>query len=199
MKSIYFILTVIGVMSLTTPVFCQSESYSQYQGCIQAIHRQVVDLTASDDLFEASNFVAIYSDPNAYLTNAMRYLGDVTNSDECKMIVVYSLQRLQLDDYVNYERNLLHLARAGSLSKSALNKAVFPALEWSTKIQINFEKPNVRKLLQECVQSDLITPENKAYSRDVLSGKAKQDVAELEGDGMLPKVPNPASDSVNKN
>ena len=84
------------------------------------------------------------------------------------------------------------MSRAGLLSKSALNKAVFPALEWSTKIQTNFENRNVRKFLRECIRSDLITPENKAYFKEILSGKAKQDVIELERDGMLPKILNPA-------
>jgi hypothetical protein len=192
MKSIYVILTAIMVMSLATAAFCQSESYSEYQQCIQAIDHQVVDLTATSDLFGVTNFVAMYTNPAIYLTNAMQYLGDVTNNDECKMIVVYSLQRLPLHNYVNYERNLLTLTHAGLLSKSMLNRAIFPALDWSTKIEVNFENPNVENFLQECIQSDLITPENKAYLKEVRSGKVKQDVLELEDAGMLPKRPDPA-------
>ena len=179
-------------MSLATAAFCQSESYPEYQQCIQAIDHQVVDLTATSDLFGVTNFVAMYTNPIIYLTNAMQYLGDVTNNDECKMIVVYSLQALPLHNYVSYERNLLRLARAGLLSKSFLNEAILPALNWSTKIEVNFKNPNVENFLKECIQSDLITLENKAYFKDIVSGKAKQQVLELEDGDQLPKRPDRA-------
>jgi hypothetical protein len=192
LKTKYIILTTFIVVSLAKSALCQSESYSIYQQRIKAIDHQVVDLTAPSDLFGVSNFVALYVNPRIYLANAMRYISDATNSDDCKMIVVYSLQDLPLHNYVSYERNLLYLAHAGLLSKSMLNKAVFPALDWSTKIEVNFDNTNVESFLRECIQSDLITPENKAYFKEVLSGKVKQDVSDLEDGGLLPKRPDRA-------
>jgi hypothetical protein len=103
------------------------------------------------------------------------------------MIVVYSLQDLPLHNYVSYERNLLRLAHAGLLSKTILNQAIVPALNWSTKIEVNFDNTNVENFLQECIRSDLVTPENKAYFKEVLSGKVKQQVLDLEDGDQLPK------------
>jgi len=187
MKMTHIILAMFLVMGLEASADSQSESYSKYQQCVESIHRQVVDLTAADDLVRITNFIRLYLRPNLNLTNALRYIDDPTNDDVGKMIVVYSLQGLSLNDYVDYEKNLLYFARDGRLSKSTLNEAILPALDWSTKIQVNFERPNVRSLLKAFINSDLVTAENKQYFREVLSGQAKKDVIELEGDGLLPK------------
>ena len=127
MKIFYLISTLLMTIQFTS---AQSEPYPypQYKQLVQSIYHQVGDLTASSDLFGVTNFVALYSSPTKYETNAMAFIGDKANSDECKMVVIYSLQKLPMDAYVRFERNLLHLAQDGRLSKSFLNRPCFQDL-----------------------------------------------------------------------
>jgi hypothetical protein len=162
-------------------------SYSEYQKSIQGIYRDVVDLVAPSDLFGVTNFVELFEEPQRYKTNAIVFLGDKSNTDEQKMVVVYSLQRLPLDDYVKYEQELLHLAQRSKLSKTFLNRSIFPASDWNTTLEFNYEESGVRKLLRELAACDLISEDNKAYVKSVLSGEAKKDILELQDAGMLPK------------
>ena len=79
-------------------------SYAEYRAEIVAIRQRVVDLTAAGDLLGVANFVALYEHPRNSISNALCFLEDPSNSNETKMVAVYSMQKLPLDEYVTFER-----------------------------------------------------------------------------------------------
>lgn len=179
-------LILFSLMLVRAALAGESNSYPEYKKKIQAI-RQILGypMVTAQDLFNDTNFIAIYENPQKYVDRAVKFLSE-SNSYDCKMVVVYSLQRLPLKTYVEYETRMLHLADSGQLSKEVLNRAVFPGLEWSRKLQLHFEQPDVKKLLDEMARSDCITKENKEYIQEIFSGKARRDINDFMDSGAMP-------------
>jgi hypothetical protein len=141
----------------------------------------------SDDAFYGdTNFVAFYEHPVDCASNASLFLKSAENPDDAKLIVVYSLQRLPLQRYLEFESELIDMAESGQISSNLLNSAMFPGSEWSTKIQRNFPDQRVKDLLSKMAQCGEINPENKAYVKKIASGKAWADARELVEIGDLP-------------
>jgi hypothetical protein len=164
-----------------------SRSYADYRTEIVSIRQKVVDLSAASDLLGVAHFVALYEDPRNSISNALCFLEDPSNSDETKMVVVYSLQKLPLDEYVVFEAKLLDMSRAQQFSSKLFNQAIFPGLEWSIKLQRNYQAPEVKALLNSIAQSSLVNEHNKSYISDILSGKAWKQILELQGSGVTVK------------
>ena len=166
------------------------QSNEEYKAAIIKIRRNVVDLTSANDLFGITNFVSLYENGTIYTTNAVVFLEDASNADEEKMIVVYSLQKLPLDEYLTFERGLLKMANEHRISKTLFNRALFPGLEWSTKIQCGFAQENVKRLLAELAQSSSVNDVNKTYIKDILSGRECEKIKEFRESGMIPNRTN---------
>jgi hypothetical protein len=179
-------LILFSLMLAHAALAGESNSYHEYQQKIQAINQRMYDWVATSDLWNNTNFITLYEKPKRYEERAFKFLGDTNNTDECKWVVVFSLQKSPLKSYVDYETKLLHLADSGKVSKKLLNRAVFPELAWSTKIQLHFEQPDVKRLLGEIARSDSITKENKEYVQRILSGKAREDIYDLREGRQLP-------------
>ena len=175
-----------------------AQSYADYRQKILTIQQRAGELVAADDLFEDTNFIAFYEHPVDCASNAVLFLKKTENSgapqtnnglgdaDFAKLITVYSLQRLPLPQYVEFEGELIDMAQSRQISSNLLNRAIFPGLEWSTKIQKNFSNPDVKVLLRKIQKCPQINSDNRKYLKEIASGKAREDVRDLEEAGMLP-------------
>jgi hypothetical protein len=163
------------------------QSYEEYRELIRVAHRDVVDLTSAEDLFGITNFIVLYESPTNCVSNAIVFLRDKANKEEEKMIVVYSLQRLPLHEYLQFDAGLLAMANQGIISIKLANQALFPGSEWSRKLELSYQQEEVRVFLRKLLEAKVINKSNKEYIKEVLSGKAKADIEELEEAGMLPK------------
>lgn len=141
---------------------------------------------SNDSFFGDTNFIAFYEHPVDYASNAVLFLKSTQSPEEAKVIVVYSLQRLPLQRYLEFESKLLDLAANGQISSNLLNTAVFPGSEWSAKIQQNFLDSNVTDLITKMEQCGEINLENKEYLKAIVSGKARSDIRELQELDYLP-------------
>jgi len=175
------ILLFLAMIMFDGPVPAQTipNSYEEYKATIAKIRHYVVDLTSSSDLFGATNFIALYEHPVFCISNA--YLKDKSNSEQNCMIVVYSMQKLPLDDYVAFESKLVEMAKKHEIQSTLLNRSLFPGIEWSTKLQREFRYPPVKAFLEMLRQLDFVSDANKGYASEILSGKAEKDIEDLQG------------------
>ena len=186
MKTLNLILVSIlthGICSISS----LADSYPAYREQIQLIEQSIIDRTSTSDLFGVTNFLALYREPKSSLSNAISFLKDRSQSSAAKMIVIYSVQRLPLNEYLAFERQLLILAREKAITREFFNKAIFPGLNWNVELQKHYKLRRVRNLLKELKRSTILDNGNKAYINEILSGKAGADVDDLEEAGQLPK------------
>lgn len=174
------------------------DDYAAYRDTILAIKQKAGDLVAADDLFSDTNFIAFYEHPLDCASNAVLFLKTAENSetaqtnnalgdaDFAKMIVVYSLQRLPLRQYVEFEGQLVDMAESRQISSNLFKRAIFPGIEWSTKIQINYSKPQTKSLLSRMSKCGELDSDNKKYLKEIAKGKAREHIQEMEEAGMVP-------------
>lgn len=184
MKSLFLLLSVhLGC------VFCFAQSgeqsYAGYRQKILAIQQKAGHLVAADDLFADTNFIAFYEHPVDCASNAALFLRGPENPEFAKMIVVYSSQRLPLQLYVEFEGRLIEMAESRQISSNLLNRAIFPGLEWSTKIQKDFANHEVKALIDKIKKCPQINSNNREYLKEIASGKARDDARDMEEAGML--------------
>lgn len=164
------------------------KSYAEYKTIIEGVHQKIIDLTSAEDLFGVTNFKALYQNPTRYVSYAKAFLKDKGNTEENKMIVVYSMQRLPVPEYVGLEGELLSWAEQSILSERLANRALFPGSDWSTTLEFAYKEPDVNRLLERLSVSHVVSRSNKEYIKDIISGKAKSDIEELQESGLLPKL-----------
>lgn len=156
-----------------------------YRDTVLSIQQRVGLWVCHDDFFENTNFIALYEHPVDYASNAVLFLKSADNPEDAKLIVIYSLQRLPLARYVEFESQLIDMAESRQISNNLLNRAIFPGWDWSTKIQKNFSNQQVSALIRKIKKCPQINSNNREYLQDVASGKAREDILEFESAGML--------------
>lgn len=177
----------MGILSPGTMEFTLRDAYTAYRDTILAIQKRAGKLVTTADLFYDTNFIAFYEHSADCASNAVLFLKSSENPEDAKMIVVYSLQRLPLQRYVDFEGKLIDMAESRQISSNFLNRAILIPVDLSTKVQKNFSNPGVKTLIRKIKECPQINSNNRDYYlKEVATGKALEDLQEMEEAGMLP-------------
>lgn len=150
----------------------------------------VVDLTAETDLLTSTDFLLIWENPRRFLPDALKFLERPEGTEQQKTIVVLSLQRLGLDDYLTLSEAVLRLFLNNAMPRRVFERTVFQEYSWSTILVENYSDPRVRDLYSRIKSAKILPRESETqwdevYVDSILSGDALKYVEQLRSDGVL--------------
>lgn len=153
---------------------------------IRKMRESVEDLTWTGALFALPAFTEIHSQPQAHVDDALAALAGSGVSEDEKVIIALSMQKLPLVEFVRFSERVLECLEAGRLSDVAFESAVFPTYDWNAALAENFADADVQRLLDRVLASPAVSSVRKEIVRDViLTGDALKDVLELRGAGEI--------------
>lgn len=163
------------------------EEQLEFNEKIEAIAKQVVDLTSADELFDSGDFIELYESPAGKAPLVAELYRDLTKPNLHKAIAGYSMQKLPTNELVWLIAQVVKLVQDEKLDPRLLDTLAFPALNWGARLQTEYERKDVRQCLEYLQGMKLMPPETRLYIRDeVLTGKAYKDVMQLRKAEQIP-------------
>lgn|GEM_PF-3008989 len=147
---------------------------SNFGEIIRKIDKQIVKLIVLDDLFGSPKFRGIYENSASYLSEALAVLRSPEFTDHQKVIIVRSMQGLDLPRFLLFANKMLRLLESGLISQRVFELAVFTPPEWDNKLAENYDLPDVTRFLHRILKSEQVDAGEKKYIRErILTGKAR--------------------------
>lgn len=181
----------ILIMTLLLSACLHEKSNSEsYFNQVQGIEREIVDLTSEFDLVRIEKFVNIWKNPSKYRESSLALLQDKNATEIEKKIAILSMQKLSLDEYVDYCLKILVFRKEGLVSQYVLACALFPAYEWNTQLYENYRYPPVEALYNKIIDDKMLPLESKReydikYVKRILSGAIKSEIADLRSANQI--------------
>lgn len=144
---------------------------------IQAIDSAIVDLTFEGALYKYDFFKEVSTHPQSYQEVSLAALSNPDLTQQQKTIIVLSMQKLPLEDFLRFSASALALLKEDKIPYFVFKKTVFAGYDWNTSLQENYDDPAVSSLISEILQTPQVEDSLKKYFTDyVLTGKAKEQV-----------------------
>lgn len=144
------------------------DNIADFTSKIQQIESKVIDLTSPTDLLRISEFQDLSSRIEEYLSSVTGFLSDRRNSSTQKMIVVYSLNNLDLETYLDLFESSIELYRKKLIDISILEVFMVPGCWWNNFIIKEYRLLRIRQLLK---RNRKFFPENtRAVIDNILQG-----------------------------
>jgi hypothetical protein len=180
--AILFMLSYLNVQD--------GEGAMDFRHRILKIQEKVVDLTSPGALFDSNLFLEIWDHPEKYTDDVNSFLADAKVSDTQKVIAGLSMQSLPLDKFIRFCDYVLNLKLKRKITAKVFYNIILPGYDWNTKLQENFQNPEVRRLL---IRLREIVPEvkkdnreyEKKYIDEILSGEANLHIKDLRSAGQI--------------
>jgi len=138
---------------------------------ILAIEKKVVDLTSPSDLFMFQDFIKIYEKPNLYKANALEFISQRETTEQQKTITLYSMQNLNIKDYLDIVRTLYNLYLKNEINLNLLERSLAYPFNQNYLIIKNFDNSDVRQLLNQIRNTEEVSNKFKLSIDNILSGK----------------------------
>jgi hypothetical protein len=139
---------------------------------ILLIERKVVDLTTTADLWGVSHFIEISENGNEYLDDAF---GLVTGDDlttQQKVILLYSLQKTDIDYYKYFLKNIAVLFKQNKIEEIIIFQAFGYMAEWSYHVIENYRDPIVQEAIDLCLEKETISDKLEDWLKDIRTGRS---------------------------
>lgn len=153
---------------------------------VRRVEEAIGDLTWAGGLFRYPEFTEVHSRPEAHLDGALQALKSTSATEQQKIIVALSMQKLPLAAFLRFSGHALEYLEAGLISDKVFERAVFPTYDWNTLLAENYADPAVQRFLGRVLASAAVSERRKEIVRDeILTGNAKKDVLELRSAGEI--------------
>ncbi|KYP13484.1 MAG: hypothetical protein A1D16_12365 [Flavihumibacter sp. CACIAM 22H1] len=120
-----------------------------FDSTILLIEKKVVDLTSAEDLFAVQEFVGIYENPHLFSGDAISFIYRADRTDQQKLIAVYSMQKLSLNEYLKIFEKAIAQFNNSKLSEVVLENIISAPIGKEKIILNNSRNQSVLKLLNE--------------------------------------------------
>jgi hypothetical protein len=159
---------------------------SAFEQDIRILESRIVDLTWPGGLFAYDEFREIHGHPSRYRPSAERALAGEDLSEQQKLIVALSMQKLPLEEYLDFAAEVIRLRSHGRISDKVLHWCILPTYDWNTLLVENYAREEVNRLLITVADMAGINEPFRLYVKDeVLTGKAKATVRSLKSSGQI--------------
>jgi hypothetical protein len=145
------------------------------------ILKDVTDLTVAKLLYTSDRFIGIYEHPVVYMQDAVAVLHDTTVVYELKQIAVYSMQKLDDQNYISFCRNVIQAVRTAGVSEHLMVTAVFHSLNRKYQIIRNYRDKDVIEMLKDW-RSITQSRKNAQNVNHILSGQVWINLQDLVGE-----------------
>lgn len=125
-------------------------------------------------LLQIPSFNIIYENPLKYIEDIRQSFSDNKLSEAKKMICLYSIQKLDLKNYLELSNYCLELVNEGVLNERVFFFMIFP-YEWDTDIRFakNHKLEGVQKFLKTALKNEKLPWRNSL--KNVLDGRMLKD------------------------
>lgn len=162
------------------------KSMSTFQEDIKEIDRKIVDLTWPGGLFRYDEFKEIYTRAGWYKKSALQSLGSQELTEQQKLIVALSMQKLPFDQFLEFAWDVTDLYKQDKISSKVLHWCVLPTYDWNTMLIENYQHPDVKTLLKLLAGLSGLDEEFRTFvEEDVLTGKAVDVVEQMRDTGQI--------------
>jgi hypothetical protein len=161
-------------------------SYEDYFRETLELSSRMESSPAWSDLFLHDQFRRMFLVPEQHFLYAQMLVADAKAIEEQKMIAIYSIQGIPLEEYLEFLRHVVSLARSDLLSSRLMEKAIFPSYQWNTLLAEHYQNPSVVGFLQLVRQVGGLSESAQKRLSLIESGEACEDVQELRSSGQIP-------------
>lgn len=148
----------------------------KFDSILYVIDSKVEDLTSPSDLFSITEFKEIYESPFFYLDSVLSFLNKSDATTQQKIISIYSMQNLELSQYLVLCNHAIHSFSSGKINEQILKSAITPDFANKYPIIKNFEKTEVVKILENLTNDKKISTNFRKTIRVISTGKAWKDI-----------------------
>lgn len=138
---------------------------------IHRIEKQVVDLTSPSSLFNSKIFIEIYEHPKAYMEDAILLLSDTCITEQQKAIAVYSMQRLELNDYKIFLNETALLYSEKVINELIMRIVISSGFGKDYIVVKNYKDKEIEKILKEIQENDFNSREFNSLINNIIKGK----------------------------
>lgn len=117
----------------------------------------VTDLTDPSAVFETPDFVTVYENPLAYKEDAIKYLAEQGHTEDEKCIAIYSMTKLELDDYIEFAEQCYTLFRKRQISEDLLASTIIYPFTNKQNFQTHRHNAGVKKLIDKIKKDETIS------------------------------------------
>lgn len=164
------------VLILLLPFLLKEANSSQLSNnlydLVKIADKKIVDLTAPSDLFGIKEFLIISKSPKEYLPIAKKLISDETLTEQQKLIIVYGMQELLWQDYLEFLSSATVDFNNKEVEESVIELIISPTHDWSTRIAAKYNDPTLKSLL-ESIKTLKDSKLNNEINR-ILSGQARE-------------------------
>jgi len=154
------------------------DSSKQYFELIKVFEDHRYDMP--EDLWTYKDFIYFYENSNHYVNEAIRILESQKTNKTQQEVIIYSMQRLSLDKYMELYKSLHNLYKKGIIEKEVFFTVLYPSFGKQNTIIRNYKddliQANIKELLSDSTLKDYHTSFN-----NILNGKAWRDIKEYSG------------------
>ena len=119
-----------------------------YEKAINVISEKVVDLTSLNDLLLIDEFKSILANSDVYYNNAVILLAQPNIEEQEKLIIIYSMQNLSYNNYINFFIKSSDLYKRHLISENLITHIIVPGSDWNNLIINGFYKYKIRTELK---------------------------------------------------
>jgi len=141
-----FYLSIVLLLLMTHPVR-PSPANSDLAELVKLAEHEAVDLTAPSDLHHSEPFRLIRDDPERFADAAKELLTSQKLSKRQKMILVYAMQGLPWNTYLELLNSAAVAFKNGDIDDSVVELMICPGTDWSTRVVSKYADPKVVNLL----------------------------------------------------
>lgn len=182
-SSAFFVIFCIGCSgSNSSPVAKQNISnkltimdtnYQKvgYAVTILQIDKRCENSGTWDALFADKIFVNIYEHSSYYVDSAIEFLSDEKFNLHQKTVCVYSMQRVELQDYIRFFEECKNLFNTGKIPELLLNRVISPTFGKKKIVVANYDNVDVKRILESIKDGGKASKEFKVMIEKILSGE----------------------------
>ena len=142
-----------------------------YDSTILIIDKKGKELESWDMLLTIDEFKNLYNHSFIYMENAVAFLSEKIFTIEQKNICVFSMQSLQIEDYIKFSQACLILYNKDKITELVLKNIISPNFLGRNNIAKNYKNPEVIRFLEILKDDVRISDELKKIAENILSGK----------------------------
>jgi hypothetical protein len=144
------------------------KNYRAYVDKIAQAARDDAGWRAPNDLPRGESFKELAAAGAENIDLCIRFLAESKDTGWQRGIAIYSMYKLDVDDYVVFVRKLATLYHTGLLHQTELSRGIY--YRYSDLVIEQYQNPKIEALLKEMAAQEDIPPDVKAGIRYIRSG-----------------------------
>jgi hypothetical protein len=151
----------------------------KYEETILSIDAAVQNFESANFLFGEEKFVCLYENGKQFKEEAIKFLSSTTATQRQKLICIYSMQGLNLDDYISFAEGAAPLYQEGVINERLMDLIICANIPEKYILVRNYNNPKVKSLLQGITNYPNCSRDLKESIDKILTGETWNEIEEF--------------------